>query len=123
MGVKLLRHGVGGVAKCGVLRRVLFLLSASFGIDSREGGVDASAVLGVGFGGFLRLYGSLVTAGSALVGVVGAAKWAVADKALATCAAGGHVIRVANVALLRGAMFVLVWWLVRLGGKVVWVGG
>ena len=124
MGVNILRHNVVGcVVRCGVLRRVLILLSAPFGIKTCEGGVDASAVDGIGICGFTRTNGNLVSAGSALVAVVRAAMRAVAHESLTMSTAGDHFIRVANVALPRGASFGLVWWLVRLGGKVVGVGG
>ena len=75
-------------------------MSTSFGVKAGEGGVNASAMVGVGIGAFARLEGALVAAGPAEVGAVQVAAWVTADKPLAFGTASGHVISVADVALV-----------------------
>ena len=123
MGKDIFRLGVGGIVRCGVFRRTLILLSASFSIDLGEGRVNASAVVGVGFNSFLWWNGKLVTASPALVGVVGVAASIFAHKPFATCTARHSISGMADVALLWGAagnggnLFVLAkGLLIRLGG-------
>ena len=79
-------------------------MPASFGVKAGEGGVNAFTVVGVGVRVFACLEGALVAAGPAEVGAVQVAAWVIADKSLAFGTASGHVINVADVAPLWGAL-------------------
>ena len=103
---------VSGVVVCSVVggsvtRWVVCLLALPFGVKAGEGSVDAFAMFGVGVS--VRSEGVVVAAGSAVVGVVDVAIRVVADKTFAFGAASEHVVDMANVAMLWGTLFRLLW--------------
>ena len=96
-----LLHGVVGVGFLGnVVWRVFFLLLASFGVDAGEGSINAFAMVVVGGGNFGWWEGELVTASSALFGVVRLATGVVTHIAFAVGAAVLSSSGVAYVTLL-----------------------
>ena len=118
----LIRCVAGGVDGYGVDGWVLVFASASLSEVASESGVNPSAVVGVGVGGFARWESGLVAASAALVGVVHVAVRTVTNVSFATWAAVAGIVRVADVASLWGVEFGSFRRLARCGGWF-WVGG
>ena len=79
-------------------------MSASFGVEAGKDRIDAVAVVSVGVKVSACLERGLVAARPAEVGAVQVAAWVIADKSPAFETASGHVINVADVAPLWGAL-------------------